>query len=156
MLVAGRKLGLARSASAVYGKSRASKRVFIDEHARSKAHTRHRHCPVSRDLSIIRAPVDGKIIRRYANPGAGASTLDVSVMFDLAPAARHIIRAEIVESAIREVRNRPRGARPDRPARAGQVHETWREAGAGARGGQSAGEHVIDRPDSKELGYRFF
>jgi hypothetical protein len=31
MLVAGRKLGLARSASAVYGKSRASKRVFIDE-----------------------------------------------------------------------------------------------------------------------------
>jgi hypothetical protein len=31
MLIAGRKLGLARSASAVYGKSRASKRVFIDE-----------------------------------------------------------------------------------------------------------------------------
>jgi hypothetical protein len=28
---AGRKLGLARSATAVYGKSRASKRVFIDE-----------------------------------------------------------------------------------------------------------------------------
>jgi hypothetical protein len=54
----------------------------------------------TRDLTIIRAPMDGKIIRRYANPGAGASTLNVSVMFDLAPAARHIIRAEIVESAI--------------------------------------------------------
>jgi RND family efflux transporter MFP subunit len=58
----------------------------------------------NRDLTIIRAPMDGKIIRRYANPGAGASTLNVSVMFDLAPAAPHIIRAEIVESAIPDVR----------------------------------------------------
>jgi hypothetical protein len=58
----------------------------------------------NRDLTIIRAPMDGKIIRRYANPDAGASTLNVSVMFDLAPAAPHIIRAEIVESAIPDVR----------------------------------------------------
>jgi len=58
----------------------------------------------NRDLTIIRAPMDGKIIRRYANPGAGASTLNVSVMFDLAPAAPHIIRAEIVETAIPDVR----------------------------------------------------
>lgn len=58
----------------------------------------------NRDLTIIRAPMDGKIIRRYANPGGGASTLNVSVMFDLAPAAPHIIRAEIVESAIPDVR----------------------------------------------------
>jgi multidrug resistance efflux pump len=57
----------------------------------------------NRDLTIIRAPMDGKIIRRYANPGAGASTLNVSVMFDLAPAAPHIIRAEIIESAIPDV-----------------------------------------------------
>jgi RND family efflux transporter MFP subunit len=57
----------------------------------------------NRDLTIIRAPMDGKIIRRYANPGSGASTLNVSVMFDLAPAAPHIIRAEIVESAIPDV-----------------------------------------------------
>lgn len=52
------------------------------------------------DLTIIRAPMDGKIIRRYANPGAGASTLNVSDMFDLEPTAPHIVRAEIVESAI--------------------------------------------------------
>jgi len=57
----------------------------------------------NRDLTIIRAPMDGKIIRRYANPGSGASTLNVSVMFDLAPAAPHIIRAEIVETAIPDV-----------------------------------------------------
>src|SRR5205807_6891504 len=57
----------------------------------------------NRDLTIIRAPMDGKIIRRYANPGAGASTLNVSVMFDLEPAAPHIVRAEIVESALPDV-----------------------------------------------------
>lgn len=57
----------------------------------------------NRDLTIIRAPMDGKIVRRYANPGSGASTLNVSVMFDLAPAVPHIVRAEIVESAIPDV-----------------------------------------------------
>lgn len=58
----------------------------------------------SEDLTIIRAPMDGKIIRRYANPGAGASTLNVSDMFDLEPATPHIVRAEIVESALPDVR----------------------------------------------------
>ncbi len=57
----------------------------------------------NKDLTIIRAPMDGKIIRRYANPGAGASTLNVSNMFDLEPAIPHIVRAEIVESAIPDV-----------------------------------------------------
>ena len=55
------------------------------------------------ELTIIRAPMDGKIIRRYANPGAGASTLNVSDMFDLEPAIPHIIRAEIVESSIPDI-----------------------------------------------------
>ncbi len=52
------------------------------------------------ELTMIRAPMDGKIIRRYANPGSGASTLNVSTMFDLEPDIEHIIRSEIVESAI--------------------------------------------------------
>ncbi len=70
------------------------------------------------ELTIIRAPLDGKIIRRYANPGAGASTLNVSDMFDLEPAIPHIIRAEIVESSIPDVKTgqgrRDRvGKRPD-------------------------------------------
>jgi HlyD family secretion protein len=55
------------------------------------------------DLTIIRAPLDGRILRRYANPGAGASTLNVSTMFDLEPAAPHIVRAEIGESALPDV-----------------------------------------------------
>ena len=52
------------------------------------------------ELTIIRAPADGRIVRRYANPGAGASTLNVSNMFDLVPRAKRIVRAEITESAL--------------------------------------------------------
>lgn len=52
------------------------------------------------ELTVIRAPADGRVVRRYANPGAGASTLNVSTMFDLEPAARRIVRAEISEGAL--------------------------------------------------------
>jgi len=52
------------------------------------------------ELTIIRAPADGRVVRRYANPGAGASTLNVSTMFDLEPAAQRIVRAEIPEGAL--------------------------------------------------------
>jgi RND family efflux transporter MFP subunit len=51
------------------------------------------------EQTIIRAPIDGKIVRRYANPGVGASTLNVTAMFDLEPATRRIVRAEVSESA---------------------------------------------------------
>lgn len=54
----------------------------------------------NQELTVIRAPVDGKIVRRYANPGAGASTLNVSNMFDLEPKAARIVRAEISEGAL--------------------------------------------------------
>ncbi|HLI66555.1 MAG TPA: HlyD family efflux transporter periplasmic adaptor subunit [Caulobacteraceae bacterium] len=55
------------------------------------------------DQTIIRAPVDGRIVRRYANPGYGASTLQVTPMFDVEPAAQHIVRAEVTEGAIAQV-----------------------------------------------------
>jgi HlyD family secretion protein len=48
----------------------------------------------------IRAPADGRIVRRYANPGSGASTLNVSNMFDLEPNTPRIVRAEISEAAL--------------------------------------------------------
>jgi HlyD family secretion protein len=54
----------------------------------------------NQELTIIRAPADGRIVRRYANPGAGASTLNVSNMFDLEPRANRIVRAEISESSL--------------------------------------------------------
>ena len=52
------------------------------------------------ELTIIRAPADGRIVRRYANPGAGASTLNVSNMFDLEPKAARIVRAEVSEGSL--------------------------------------------------------
>jgi HlyD family secretion protein len=57
----------------------------------------------NRELTVIRAPLDGKIIKRLANPGAGASTLQVSNMFDLAPDSPRIVRAEIIENSIPDV-----------------------------------------------------
>ncbi|ESQ80137.1 efflux RND transporter periplasmic adaptor subunit [Asticcacaulis sp. YBE204] len=55
------------------------------------------------EQTLVRAPLDGRIVRRYANPGSGASTLNVSTMFDLEPQTERIIRAEIVESSIPDV-----------------------------------------------------
>ena len=55
------------------------------------------------DLTRVRASSDGRIARRYANPGVGASTLNVTPMFDLEPTAPHIVRAEIAESDIPNV-----------------------------------------------------
>jgi HlyD family secretion protein len=52
------------------------------------------------DLTVIRAPMDGRVVRRFANPGEGASTLNVSTMFDLEPKGRRIVRAELSESAL--------------------------------------------------------
>jgi HlyD family secretion protein len=49
--------------------------------------------------TLIRAPIDGRIVRRYANPGVGASTLNVTPMFDLEPVGARIVRAEVSESA---------------------------------------------------------
>jgi HlyD family secretion protein len=53
--------------------------------------------------TIIRAPADGVIVRRYANPGTGASTLNVTPMFDLEPAGQRIVRAEVTETELPSV-----------------------------------------------------
>ena len=55
------------------------------------------------EQTVVRAPSDGRVVRRYANPGYGASTLNVTPMFDLEPAAQHIVRAEVTESAVPNV-----------------------------------------------------
>jgi len=64
------------------------------------ARAKYNQARYNQELTIIRAPADGRIVRRYANPGAGASTLNVSNMFDLEPKADRIVRAEISESAL--------------------------------------------------------
>ncbi len=59
----------------------------------------------NQELTVIRAPANGRIARRYANPGSGASTLNVTSMFDLEPNTQRIVRAEIVEADIPNVTN---------------------------------------------------
>lgn len=79
------------------------------------ARARAEEARYDQELSVIRAPIDGRIVRRYANPGAGASTLNVSTMFDLEPRAGRIVRAEIAEGALafvtegQQVRMSPEG-----------------------------------------------
>lgn len=51
----------------------------------------------------IRAPKNGIIVRRYASPGEGASTLDVTRLFSLVPDQPRIIRAEIQPFFINQV-----------------------------------------------------
>jgi HlyD family secretion protein len=67
------------------------------------ARARREQAAYNVELTVIRSPANGRIVRRYANPGAGASTLNVSNMFDLEPDAPRIARAEIVESDIPNV-----------------------------------------------------
>lgn len=55
------------------------------------------------EQSIVRAPADGRIVRRYANPGMGASTLNVTPMFQLQPHTAHIVRAELEERSLTQV-----------------------------------------------------
>lgn len=56
------------------------------------------------ELYVIRAPTDGTIVRRYANPGSGASTFSVTAMFQLQPNTRRIVRAEVEERSITQVK----------------------------------------------------
>jgi RND family efflux transporter MFP subunit len=66
----------------------------------SSAQARLSEAQYNLEMTVIRAPVDGRVARRYANPGAGASTLNVSTMFDIEPEGQRIVRAELSESAL--------------------------------------------------------
>jgi HlyD family secretion protein len=74
--------------------------IAAQQAAIGAARAKYNQAHYNQELTIIRAPADGRIVRRYANPGAGASTLNVSNMFDLEPKANRIVRAEISESAL--------------------------------------------------------
>jgi HlyD family secretion protein len=78
----------------------AQARLASQQAAVQTARARRDQAAYDVELTVIRSPADGRIVRRYANPGAGASTLNVSNMFDLEPDAPRIARAEIVESDI--------------------------------------------------------
>lgn len=96
--VAAQRLDQARDAIA-----QARARLGSQQAAVQTARARRDQAAYNVELTVIRSPADGRIVRRYANPGAGASTLNVSNMFDLEPNAPRIARAEIVESDIPNV-----------------------------------------------------
>lgn len=93
--VAAQRIDQARDAVAS-----AEARIQSQNAAIQTARARLAEAAYNLELTVIRAPMSGRIVRRYANPGAGASTLNVSTMFDLEPDAPRIVRAEIVESDI--------------------------------------------------------
>jgi HlyD family secretion protein len=93
--VAGQRLDQTRDAVRQAQASLAAQQAAI-----ATAEARLSEARYNQELSVIRAPADGRIVRRYANPGAGASTLNVSNMFDLEPNTDRIVRAEISESAL--------------------------------------------------------
>jgi len=78
----------------------AEARILAQQATVATTQARFNEAKYNQELSVIRAPADGRIFRRYANPGAGASTLNVSNMFDLEPRTGRIVRAEIAEGAL--------------------------------------------------------
>ncbi|MDB5424358.1 MAG: HlyD family secretion protein [Phenylobacterium sp.] len=93
--VAGQKLDQARDSIRAAEAALQAQRAAIQTAEARLGEARYRE-----ELSVIRAPADGRIVRRYTNPGAGASTLNVSNLFDLEPKADRIVRAEISEGAL--------------------------------------------------------
>jgi HlyD family secretion protein len=93
--VAGQKIDQAQDAV-----RQAQASIEAQQAAIGASKAKYNQARYNQELTIIRAPADGRIVRRYANPGAGASTLNVSNMFDLEPKADRIVRAEISESAL--------------------------------------------------------
>lgn len=93
--VAAQKLDQARDAV-----REAEARIMAQQAVVATTQARLNESQYDQELSIIRAPADGRIVRRYANPGAGASTLNVSNMFDVEPRAGRIVRAEIAEGSL--------------------------------------------------------
>lgn len=97
-IIAGQKLDQARDKI-----NEARAQIQAQEAGVMTAQARLRQAQFELEKTIVRAPESGRIIRRYANPGSGASTLNVSNMFDLEPNAARIVRAEIAEAAVPSV-----------------------------------------------------
>jgi multidrug resistance efflux pump len=98
-VVSGQQVDQASDAVASARANLASEQAAVGMAAAQLAEARYRL-----EQTIVRAPVDGVIVRRYANPGVGASTLNVTPMFDMEPAGARIVRAEVTESELPHVR----------------------------------------------------
>jgi HlyD family secretion protein len=97
-VVSGQQVDQAQDAIASAEASLVSEQAAIGVAGTQLAEARYRL-----EQTIVRAPANGVIVRRYANPGTGASTLNVTPMFDLEPAGARIVRAEVSESQLPSV-----------------------------------------------------
>jgi HlyD family secretion protein len=93
--IAGQQLDNARDAIAS-----AQANLEAQHAAIAAAQARLAQAQYAEELTLVRAPEDGRIARRYANPGLGASTLNVTPMFDLEPATARIVRAELTDASV--------------------------------------------------------
>ncbi len=72
-------------------------------HARATADAARARARVAEfevEQRVIRAPLDGQVVRRLARPGDGVSTLNVTTLFLFAPDAQRIVRADLEERFI--------------------------------------------------------
>jgi len=97
-IIAGQRLDAARDKI-----MEARAQIEAQRAAVQTARARLREAVFELEKTVVRAPENGRIVRRYANPGSGASTLNVSNMFDLEPQAPRIVRAEISEADVPDV-----------------------------------------------------
>lgn len=65
--------------------------------AAAAAKARERLAAYEIEQRLIRAPMNGRIVRRQARPGDGVSTVNVTPLFWFAPDAPRIVRAELEE-----------------------------------------------------------
>jgi len=82
----------------------AEDQIGVQKAAIAAARARLAEAEFAVEQHIIRAPTAGRVVRRYANPGSGASTLQVTPMFQLQPAMPRIVRAELEERSLSDVR----------------------------------------------------
>lgn len=73
------------------------------EAATATAEARLRASDYEVEQRIVRAPLDGWIVKRYARPGDGVSTLNVTPLFLFAPDSPRIVRADLDERFVEKV-----------------------------------------------------
>lgn len=78
----------------------AKNRLGAQEAAVQAARARLSEAEFVVEQHVVRALDDGRVVRRYANPGSGASTLQVTPMFQLQPRKPRIVRAELEERSL--------------------------------------------------------
>lgn len=93
----------ARAETALDELNNARDRLSAQEAAVSAARARLAETDFVVEQHVVRALDAGRIVRRYANPGSGASTLQVTPMFQLQPRKPRIVRAELEERSLSEV-----------------------------------------------------